>query len=987
MAGKRLEKLKALFKSQPLSIFSPGSSIPSGPSSASSSASFMTFDSCESIVDHPSVEAQSARHSHMTIQTPTRQTGFETSGFSFLHLLTAGHRASVLRGSADNEVVDIIREDLVAMAQALSLISMPDFLQLPPNIVARVMKHVYKYGKRLLKVCSLLRDIEKSKETLGLRNASCRIVSLLAQEHMVRATEIFEFWLFEYQELHRMYQTTNVSSSLVTVFQSDAAAELPPDFEDRIQTCRVYLGCALVDILASSVMYMRPASLQEQNLYNSSNIHMSKRITEEMQTPEQLLVKQNSAPTVPIPSSNNSPIRSTGKHSNSSESFKELKDNEMLEAKIRAQAATILNTSVRLIETINQLASDLSKLYSPDGEIYNQVCTVTSTLWRAVVEVVVPYTIAQPVQDGENTFERRVLEPSYLSVSRAISKIFEGPDLYIFQAYSIELRSHPRLTVVGSGPSPLQGRLPESPASSSKSSAASPQRFSCELHNINLDVESDGSESGSGDVLSKTSADEDEENTRQEQDQHAISKATPPSVAEREISQPLASPNPRPTERKKSIAPARLDIIGNYRKSTRYDITAEEKKERSGSVYRRQVCRSVALTGQKGALLLSDLLPDKSDVSRFRLEGHPRKTVRLTLEEKQLIEDEKMGTNVPYWEESESDIYTYYYEDESTMHTRRKILAGSINKLIHQLTHEEFVFAVFRLVFLTTFPTFITPSRFLKKLSERFDVPDPPKSLYIDEEEFRTTTRLPIQKAVLDVVRQWISMPSFDITAETLPVLFAFLGKANQVDIDHREIVSEIMQLVEKKTTHIGFSKNETSPEPPRTPIRASQDFSFNQVAHNYAPELIADQWTVIIHRIYKKIQPHEFLHQSWNDSEMQSRCPNLSKMIQKFNCISSWVAMCIVGCNRLKDRITVYCKFVRLAECLYERNNFDGMFAVTSGILSSAIHRLKHTRGGVPESVQKSLTRLSTLISPYASYKDYRRAVESSSPPIIPYV
>eukprot|EP00001_Collodictyon_triciliatum_P052226 09325_6 len=98
---------------------------------------------------------------------------------------------------------------------------------------------------------------------------------------MDRATQMLEDWLGKYKVLYEQYKDLH-APILSAVFTTLLSEELPPDFNTKVQLCRVWLSSALIFILGSSVMYMRPASNEEQNLYNSSNLCMSKRTKEEV---------------------------------------------------------------------------------------------------------------------------------------------------------------------------------------------------------------------------------------------------------------------------------------------------------------------------------------------------------------------------------------------------------------------------------------------------------------------------------------------------------------------------------------------------------------------------------------------------------------------------------------------------------------------------------------------------------------------------------
>lgn len=67
--------------------------------------------------------------------------------------------------------------------------------------------------------------------------------------------------------------------------------------------------------------------------------------------------------------------------------------------------------------------------------------------------------------------------------------------------------------------------------------------------------------------------------------------------------------------------------------------------------------------------------------------------------------------------------------------------------------------------------------------------------------------------------------------------------------------------------------------------------------------------------------------------------------------------------------------------------NNFDGIFAVISGLKNRSVDRLKWSKSLVSEKLQSELRELSDITYPQSSWKNYRSALEATPPPKVPFM
>lgn len=77
-------------------------------------------------------------------------------------------------------------------------------------------------------------------------------------------------------------------------------------------------------------------------------------------------------------------------------------------------------------------------------------------------------------------------------------------------------------------------------------------------------------------------------------------------------------------------------------------------------------------------------------------------------------------------------------------------------------------------------------------------------------------------------------------------------------------------------------------------------------------------------------------------------RSPNVVRMIQRFNEVSSWVKTTILTEINLKRRIKILSKFIDILGYLDQLDNVNGVLEFVSALDTMAILRLQQTVGGL---------------------------------------
>ena len=110
-------------------------------------------------------------------------------------------------------------------------------------------------------------------------------------------------------------------------------------------------------------------------------------------------------------------------------------------------------------------------------------------------------------------------------------------------------------------------------------------------------------------------------------------------------------------------------------------------------------------------------------------------------------------------------------------------------------------------------------------------------------------------------------------------------------------------------------------PQPPPVPPNSNEFFS--QISE-IKVETIVEQLCLVDHYLLSSISPPEFENQNWNKTNEENNfAPNLSRISQRFNYLSSWITYYIISSDKEKERTHRFIKFVSVLEKLMQNNNF----------------------------------------------------------------
>jgi len=105
-----------------------------------------------------------------------------------------------------------------------------------------------------------------------------------------------------------------------------------------------------------------------------------------------------------------------------------------------------------------------------------------------------------------------------------------------------------------------------------------------------------------------------------------------------------------------------------------------------------------------------------------------------------------------------------------------------------------------------------------------------------------------------------------------------------------------------------------------------------------------------------------------------------------RFNQVSNWVQSEIVSVEEIKARTALMARFIDIAYCSLELNNYNSTMEIFSALNSSSIFRLQKTWEGLPGSIVAKFSKIKEKLAVESNYKNYRELLHTNPPPCVPY-
>eukprot|EP01156_Anaeramoeba_ignava_P021511 Anaeramoba_ignava/c19193_g1_i2.p1 GENE.c19193_g1_i2~~c19193_g1_i2.p1 ORF type:complete len:535 (-),score=203.66 c19193_g1_i2:48-1652(-) len=316
-------------------------------------------------------------------------------------------------------------------------------------------------------------------------------------------------------------------------------------------------------------------------------------------------------------------------------------------------------------------------------------------------------------------------------------------------------------------------------------------------------------------------------------------------------------------------------------------------------------------------------------------------------------DDEFTYEDVSIWEEPpNSENNTLFIKDE-TKHIPI-IRAGTLNKLVEELTTESTPNTPFINSFLFTYSSFISPYKLFLKLIQRFHVPKTPDLLLEDYGKKKQK----IQLQTINIIKTWLELKFEDFNELMIYELTQFIDNV-LANLGYKTQEKELRNLISKKQNQKEESKIEHFNENPPEPKVPKTIFSPKLSIFDIDEEEIARQLTIIDFEIFQKIQSSELLNKAWTNPKLKHRTPNVIQLIYRYNDLSKWVPNSILQSKKLKGRTKILGKFIKIAENLKSLNNYHSFMAIMAGIQHPKITNTKALWEDLPKKINRIISRI----------------------------
>ncbi|TRY80967.1 hypothetical protein TCAL_12515 [Tigriopus californicus] len=177
------------------------------------------------------------------------------------------------------------------------------------------------------------------------------------------------------------------------------------------------------------------------------------------------------------------------------------------------------------------------------------------------------------------------------------------------------------------------------------------------------------------------------------------------------------------------------------------------------------------------------------------------------------------------------------------------------------------------------------------------------------------------------------------------------------------------------------LSSEQLIPEDAKAELNKEAQVNLLQLnAIEAAMQLMVEDFT-----IFRSIESTEHVDKLF-ELESKFGTPNLDRFGDLVNREMMWVITEIVSESNVNRRVKIIKQFIKVAHnCFKETQNYNSMFAITSGLDHGAVKRLKSTWEKVPSKYLKLLEEMRMVMEPSMNFRRYRNLVNSSKPPIIP--
>ncbi|KAJ3561149.1 hypothetical protein NP233_g10371 [Leucocoprinus birnbaumii] len=319
------------------------------------------------------------------------------------------------------------------------------------------------------------------------------------------------------------------------------------------------------------------------------------------------------------------------------------------------------------------------------------------------------------------------------------------------------------------------------------------------------------------------------------------------------------------------------------------------------------------------------------------------------------------------------------YADQLVVDPEGQVRAGTIPALIEKLLGISGENKPFQDAFLMTFRSFMSPDALFDSLVGYYNLPRPDNLTNNEVEDWMERAQAKTQRKVLEVFSDWLQLNHLleqepNIAGRLTEFLKTITTGPN----------SKVANLIQERINVLTFSIGSPITVSPSTAARKKKYHSKPQKGDLLKIEAvdIAEQLTVLLFDVYRKILPHEcimYLRSRGDDS-----VANLREFCASHDKVVSWVQTSILNVDTMKKRAETVDYWIKVAEKCRTMNNIASMSAIITALNSTVIQRLPLTMAHV--SRKSTLESLSRYNDPSGSFGTYRK-LNNVEGPCLPFI
>lgn len=313
----------------------------------------------------------------------------------------------------------------------------------------------------------------------------------------------------------------------------------------------------------------------------------------------------------------------------------------------------------------------------------------------------------------------------------------------------------------------------------------------------------------------------------------------------------------------------------------------------------------------------------------------------------------------------------------------------TLDSLISKLfsVRDSDVDAEFMETFVLSMNIFIDPEEFLGIVIDQLNE----ASMNLDDEEEQI-----VKRRVFKILTYWVKeLWNYTISPKAIEIVRNFTEDYQLVD-ESDELIELVDKMTLKGVGELNIAvKAGGIPTPQHIPaglyLGCNEELPEVNLL-NYSPIELAKQLTIVESALFRRLKAWEFQGLRFSKKDNMNLAPNVYSLSAHFNKVSMWIARNIMGVSGMANnnwplRARIIEKAIELGSELQKLQNYNGVYEVISACASTAVTRLKRSWEYVSPRHVAILDELDAMMTPEKNYASFRRRLETTKPPCIPFI